>query len=174
MTSTDFLALGGQEYGARYGIWRLLDVLDRHQIKATVITSGLVDELFPESVREVASRGHEVATHSWDQSMHPPVFKTREEERSSITKSIAVLEETAKQRIVGYMSPGPRAYCLFSLDHFGCPEQHRLRNRQIECLGRSQVDDELELRRPLYRQFGRLAPLEDFINVRSNSSGNIH
>jgi hypothetical protein len=26
----DFLALGVREYGARHGIWRLLDVLDKH------------------------------------------------------------------------------------------------------------------------------------------------
>jgi peptidoglycan/xylan/chitin deacetylase (PgdA/CDA1 family) len=104
----DSLALGGREYGARFGVWRLLDVLDRHHIKATVVTSGLVAELFPESVREVQKRGHEVATHGWDQSIHPPVFKTKDEERNSIAKSVAALEEAAKQRIVGYMSPGPR------------------------------------------------------------------
>src|SRR5574341_1773709 len=104
----DFLALGGREYGARFGIWRLLDVLDKQQIKATVVKSGLVAELFPESVREVKTRGHEIATHGWDQSIHPPVFKTKDEERNSIAKSIAALEKAAKQRIVGYMSPGPR------------------------------------------------------------------
>ena len=53
----DYLALGAREYGARLGIWRLLDVLDRRNVKATVITSGLVAELFPESVREVKARG---------------------------------------------------------------------------------------------------------------------
>jgi allantoinase len=104
----DFLALGGREYGARFGVWRLLDVLDRHQIKATVVTSGLVAELFPESVREVQTRGHEVATHGWDQALHPPVFKTKDEERNSVVKSVAALEAVAQQRIVGYMSPGPR------------------------------------------------------------------
>lgn len=104
----DFLALGGREYGARFGVWRLLDVLEKHRIKATVVTSGLVAELFPQSVREVASRGHEIASHGWDQSIHPPVFKTKDEERNSIVKSMAALEEAAQQRIVGYMSPGPR------------------------------------------------------------------
>jgi len=104
----DYLALGAREYGARFGIWRLLDVLDRQDIKATVITSGLVAELFPESVREVKTRGHELATHGWDQSMHPPVFKSKDDERNSVVKSVAALEEAAQQRIVGYMSQGPR------------------------------------------------------------------
>ncbi len=104
----DYLALGGREYGARFGVWRLLEVLDRHRVKATVVTSGLVAELFPESVHEVKKRGHEIATHGWDQSMHPPVFKTENDERNSIVKSVAALELAASQRIVGYMSQGPR------------------------------------------------------------------
>jgi len=104
----DYLALGAREYGARFGVWRLLDVLERHRIKATVITSGLVAELFPESVREVTTRGHELATHGWDQSMHPPVFKTKEDERESVLRSIAALENAGKQKIRGYMSQGPR------------------------------------------------------------------
>jgi peptidoglycan/xylan/chitin deacetylase (PgdA/CDA1 family) len=104
----DYLALGAREYGARFGIWRLLDVLDRRNVKATVITSGLVAELFPESVREVKTRGHELATHGWDQSMHPPVFKTKEEEKNAVVKSITALEQAGKGRIVGYMSQGPR------------------------------------------------------------------
>ena len=104
----DYLALGAREYGARFGIWRLLDVLDRHHIKATVITSGLVAELFPESVREVKTRGHELGTHGWDQSIHPPVFKTKGEEKNSVVKSVTALEQAGKGRIVGYMSQGPR------------------------------------------------------------------
>ena len=45
----DFMALGAREYGANFGIWRLLDVLDKHGVKATVITSGMMAELFPET-----------------------------------------------------------------------------------------------------------------------------
>jgi peptidoglycan/xylan/chitin deacetylase (PgdA/CDA1 family) len=104
----DFLALGTREYGARSGVYRLLDVLDKRNVKATVITSGLVAELFPESVREVRARGQELATHGWDQSFHPPVFKTKEEEREAIVKSTTALERVTNERITGYMSQGPR------------------------------------------------------------------
>lgn len=104
----DYLALGTREYGARYGVWRLLDVLDRRRVKATVIASGLTAELFPDSVREVKARGQELATHGWDQSRHPPVFKTKDEEKDSIVKSIVSLEQASGERIVGYMSQGPR------------------------------------------------------------------
>ena len=58
----DFLGLSMRQYGANFGFSRLLDVFDRCGVTATVITSGLMAELFPESLREARERGHEVAT----------------------------------------------------------------------------------------------------------------
>jgi peptidoglycan/xylan/chitin deacetylase (PgdA/CDA1 family) len=104
----DFMALGAREYGANFGIWRLLDVLDKHEVKATVITSGLMAELFPETVVEAKRRGHEIATHHWDQTIHPTVYRTKEAERDAILKSIAAIEKATGERPSGYMSPGPR------------------------------------------------------------------
>ncbi len=104
----DFLGLGAREYGANFGFWRLLDVLDKHDVKATVISSGLTAELFPDTVREARKRGHEVATHHWDQTYQPPSYKTKKEEREAILKSITAIEKASGERPLGYMSPGPR------------------------------------------------------------------
>ncbi|HEX9660857.1 MAG TPA: polysaccharide deacetylase family protein, partial [Candidatus Binatia bacterium] len=104
----DFMALGAREYGANFGIWRLLDVLDKHEVKATVITSGLMAELFPETVVEAKRRGHEIATHHWDQTIHPTAYRTKEAERDAIVKSIEAIEKATGERPSGYMSPGPR------------------------------------------------------------------
>ena len=106
--SFDYLSLGTREYGARFGVRRILDVLDRHNVKASVVTSGLVAELFPDTVKEVHARGHEVATHGWDQTKHPPVYETRQQEQESVVKSIRALEKITNERILGYMSQGPR------------------------------------------------------------------
>jgi len=105
---TDFLALGAREYGANFGFRRLLEVLDRCEVKATVITSGLMAEIFPETLKEAKQRGHEVACHHWDQNVHPYEYKTREEEREAILKSVAAIERATGERPLGYMSPGPR------------------------------------------------------------------
>ncbi len=104
----DFLALGGREYGAKHGVWRLLDVLNARDVKSTMVTSGLVAELFPDTVRAGHRSGHEIATHQWDQSVHSPMFKSRDEERASLVKSMDALEKVTGERIRGYMSPGPR------------------------------------------------------------------
>lgn len=104
----DYLALGHREYGARFGVWRLLDVLDKHGVKATMICSGLLAELFPETVRAARERGHEIATHGWDQSAHPPTFATAEEEWEVMQRAVAAIEQAAGGKIAGYMSQGPR------------------------------------------------------------------
>lgn len=104
----DFMSLGGREYGARHGIWRILDVLERHGLRATVLANGLTAALFPDSIRAARERGHEIAAHQWDQSVFPPMFKTRAEERDSLARCKEILERVGGAPVRGYMSPGPR------------------------------------------------------------------
>jgi peptidoglycan/xylan/chitin deacetylase (PgdA/CDA1 family) len=104
----DFLALGARQYGANFGFQRLLDVLQEFDVKATILTSGLMAELFPGTLLEAAKRGHEIACHHWDQSRHPFEYTSAEEEREAIVKSIDAIERATGQRPLGYMSPGPR------------------------------------------------------------------
>jgi len=111
----DFLALGVREYGARHGIWRLLDVLDKHGVKATIPTNGLAAELFPATVRASRDRGHEVAAHQWDQTVFPPMFASREEERAALARTVAAIEAAGGGTVRGYLSPGPRP-TPFTLD----------------------------------------------------------
>ena len=53
-------------YGGRVGIWRILDIMDRHGIKGTFNTVGVLADLYPESVKAIVDRGHEIAGHSYD------------------------------------------------------------------------------------------------------------
>ena len=104
----DFLALSAREYGANFGFQRLLNLLEKYDIKATVLSSGLMADLFPDTLRQASERGHEVACHHWDQSRHPIDYPTPEEERDAIERSIAAIEKATGKRPLGYMSPGPR------------------------------------------------------------------
>ena len=67
----DFLSLSAREYGATFGFQRLLNLLQKYDVKATVLTSGLMAELFPDTLRQAIERGHEIACHHWDQGHHP-------------------------------------------------------------------------------------------------------
>lgn len=104
----DYLALGTREYGARFGIYRILDILDRHAVKASMMCNGLMCDLFPETINAGIERGHELGTHQWDQAVHLPVYASKEEERANLTRSVAALEKLTGKKTLGYMSQGPR------------------------------------------------------------------
>lgn len=104
----DFLALGGREYGAKHGIWRILDVLDSHGVKSTMVVNGLVAELFPDTVRAAKERGHEIAAHQWNQSVFSYMFNSRDEEQAALVRTLGALESVTGERPLGYLSPGPR------------------------------------------------------------------
>lgn len=91
------------EYGPRVGIWRYLDLLDKWAIKATFFVPGLTAERYPESIREISRRGHEVAYHGYT---HEDLSRlNREEEKKDFEKGIAMIEQHAGMRPVGYRAP---------------------------------------------------------------------
>ena len=51
------------------------------------------------------------------------------------------------------------------LDHLVGEGEDRLRHREAERLRRLQIDEQLELRRLLHRQFRRFRPFEDLVDV---------
>lgn len=57
---------------------RLLDVLDRHQAKATFFCVGKFAAMHPDVIRQIAEAGHVVGNHTWD---HPSVPLLNRKER---------------------------------------------------------------------------------------------
>ena len=82
---------------------RVLELLDRNQVKATFFVLGWVAERFPGLVREIVSQKHELGAHGYD---HRPVTElTREEFRRDIAKSKRILEDLVGTEVVGYRAP---------------------------------------------------------------------
>jgi len=79
---------------------RLLDLFDRHEVKATHFVLGWVAERFPDLVREIDARGHEVASHGYS---HQLVYnQTPELFRNETIKSKAILEDAIGKPVRGY------------------------------------------------------------------------
>ncbi|MEJ2399644.1 MAG: polysaccharide deacetylase family protein, partial [Gammaproteobacteria bacterium] len=79
---------------------RLLDLFDRHNVKATHFVLGWVAERFPGLVREIDARGHEVASHGYS---HQLVYEqTPEVFREETVKSKSILEDTLGKPVTGY------------------------------------------------------------------------
>jgi peptidoglycan/xylan/chitin deacetylase (PgdA/CDA1 family) len=104
----DFLGLGVREYGAQFGFWRLMETLEKHDAKASIFVNGLTCALYPETIRAAHEAGHELANHTWDQSVPPILFKSRDDERDALRRTNAAIQELTGERVLGYCSPGPR------------------------------------------------------------------
>lgn len=87
---------------------RLLDLFEAKGAKATFFTLGWVAERAPALMRDIAARGHEVASHGYD---HKKVFdQTPDEFRADLRKTKAILEEASGVRVRGFRAAG------FSID----------------------------------------------------------
>ncbi len=79
---------------------RLMDLFDAHSTKATFFVLGWVAERRPQLVREIAERGHEVASHG---QTHELVYRQDPKTfREETLRSKDVLEDQAQQPVEGY------------------------------------------------------------------------
>ena len=86
----------------------ILDLFDEGEAKATFFTLGWVARRHGPLLREVAARGHEIASHGWD---HRRVFTMeRAEFAEDIAKASKAIEDAAGVRPTGYRAPS------FSID----------------------------------------------------------
>jgi allantoinase len=100
----DFLDYSNWEYGNRVGLYRLLDVLDRHAIPITCSLNVAVAERFPEIAAVIRDRGWEVMSHGlYNSRFH--LGLTEQEERATIQYSIDVVKREFGQEMRGYFPP---------------------------------------------------------------------
>lgn len=95
---------------------RVLDLFDRYGAKGTFFFVGWVAHKFPELVREVRARGHEVACHSY---WHRTVYSmTPEEFREDTRAAVSEIEDAAGVKVFGYRAPSWSITkdCLWALD----------------------------------------------------------
>lgn len=100
----DLNAVGWAEYGHRRGIFRILDVLARQKIKATVNVSGIMAERYPSTVRSITDAGHEVVAHSYTMDMIP-AYLSEDEEKANIRRTTELIEKATGKRPKGWISP---------------------------------------------------------------------
>ena len=53
------------DYGARVGVWRLLNLFEKHGVKVTVYAVGQALEMNPPVARAFVDGGHEIASHAY-------------------------------------------------------------------------------------------------------------
>jgi len=81
----------------------LLDLFDRHGVSITFFVLGEVAEWYPDLVREIAARGHEIGCHGQHHVdmtvLGPEIFGAQ------LDRAIAVIDSLTGKRPVGYRAP---------------------------------------------------------------------
>lgn len=101
----DYVTVTFREYGHRIGIFRIMEVLDRHGVKATVPMDAYTAEHYPLLVDECLDRGWEIIGHGVTQRQAITSLMTEAEERAYIERSLAALESATGRRPAGWLGP---------------------------------------------------------------------
>ena len=81
----------------------ILDLFTKYGVKATFFVVGHIAELFPDLIKEIDKKGHEIASHS---HTHLDIRKaTPEIFEDDLKKSINTLENITSQKILGFRAP---------------------------------------------------------------------
>jgi polysaccharide deacetylase family protein (PEP-CTERM system associated) len=82
---------------------RVLDLLGEHNARATFFILGWVAERFPELVREIHTRGHEIGCHSY---WHRLIYRlTPDEFREDTHRAKDAIESSIGVKVIGYRAP---------------------------------------------------------------------
>jgi peptidoglycan/xylan/chitin deacetylase (PgdA/CDA1 family) len=90
-------------FAGEVGSIRLLDLFDKLGVKTTWFIPGHSVETFPEQMKEVAKRGHEIGIHGY--SHENPIAMTPEQEEAVLDKCIGLITELSGKRPTGYVAP---------------------------------------------------------------------
>lgn len=97
------VTLSKGQFAPRVGVPRILDLLDEYEIKATFFTPSWTAQTYPKETREIALRGHEVATHGF---LHENFSELSDEQELKVHRdSIQIIEELTGERPVGFRAP---------------------------------------------------------------------
>jgi len=100
----DVLNYSWRDYGVRVGIWRLMEIMERHGVKGTVALNSDVCDRYPRIIEEGNRLGWEWMGHGTNNSTLINK-QTEEEERALIAHVVGTIERASGKRPRGWLSP---------------------------------------------------------------------
>jgi allantoinase len=101
----DVRAFSQREYGNRVGIFRVMEALDRHAIKATVALDASIASRYPYLVAEFQRRNWELAAHGFSLTRVISSHLSEDEERAYIRNALDLIEKATGTRPAGWHGP---------------------------------------------------------------------
>ncbi|MDO6705901.1 XrtA system polysaccharide deacetylase [Photobacterium sp. 1_MG-2023] len=162
----------GKRYPIRvdYSTRKVLDIFEAHQIKATFFILGWVADACPALIRDIASRGHELACHGYAHDKANQL--SRHAFFQDVSRSKFLIEDIAGKYVQGYRAPSfsidPSNLWAFDIlkqlgftfssstypvrhDHYGCPDWPRFLHTRQEGI--------IEIPIPTRQIFGTNIPI---------------
>jgi len=103
----DFKTASENDYGGRTGVWRILRVLKKYNLKGSFNVNALAAIKYPDAVKRIHADGHEVVGHNYAEDIQT-VLLSREEEKEEIQACIKIFRDLLGERPYGWLSSGMR------------------------------------------------------------------
>ncbi|GAA2034169.1 polysaccharide deacetylase family protein [Catenulispora yoronensis] len=100
----DSLNYGWRDYGPRVGIWRIVKLLDKHRVRASVLLNSDVVDRYPQIIAAGRERGWAWMGHGASNS-HLFSGLERDEEQARIREVLGTIERGTGVRPRGWMGP---------------------------------------------------------------------
>ena len=84
-------------------LFRILKILDEKKVKATFFVLGWIAGYYPELVKEIDQRGHEIGTHGLSHSLLTEL--TPEKFGKELKTSIQLIEKNTQKKVIGHRAP---------------------------------------------------------------------
>ena len=81
----------------------ILGLLDTYNTKATFFVLGKVAEMYPELIKEISEKGHEIASHSYSHKTLSELGKDGFE--NEIKSSVSILRKITGEKVRGFRAP---------------------------------------------------------------------
>jgi peptidoglycan/xylan/chitin deacetylase (PgdA/CDA1 family) len=99
-----------REYGHRVGVWRVMDLFEKHGIKGSATMNAKLALERPEIVKGALDLGWELIAHNYEQGelLTNHTFEP-EKERELIRRTLQVYEQTVGRKAAGWLSSSLRS-----------------------------------------------------------------
>ncbi|MCE4942051.1 MULTISPECIES: polysaccharide deacetylase family protein [Streptomyces] len=100
----DPLNYGWRDYGPRVGVWRLIESLDRHGMRASVMLNSDVGDRYPQIIEAGRARNWAWIAHGKNNSLFQADMSP-DEERAYLAEVVGTIERTTGRRPRGWLGP---------------------------------------------------------------------